>query len=116
MGYGPLSSGLNILGAAMLVLQVVALIDLISRPQRLFPAADKQTKQLWLILIGVAVAWGAMPMLLTQRVVFASFFDIIVIAGTVVALIYWLDVRPAVRAAGGGRSGPGRPSGPRGGW
>ncbi|MGQ0846849.1 MAG: DUF2516 family protein [Sporichthyaceae bacterium] len=113
MGYGPLSSGLNVLGAAMLILHVVALIDVCSRPQAAFPATGKQTKQLWLILLGVAVAWGAMPMLLTQRIVFISVFDIIGIAGTVVALIYLLDVRPAVKAAGG-RGGK-RP-GPRGGW
>jgi len=114
MGYGPLTSGLNILGAAMLILHVLALLDVIARPQAVFPAAEKQTKQLWLILLGVAVAWGVTPMLLTQSLVFNSVFNLIGIAGTVVALIYLLDVRPAVKAAGG--RGPGRTSGPRGGW
>lgn len=114
MGYGPLTSGLNILGAAMLILHALALLDVLSRPQAAFPAVDKQTKQLWLILLGVAVAWGVLPMVLTQRLVFNSVFNFIGIAGTVAALVYLLDVRPAVKAAGG--RGPGKSSGPRGGW
>ncbi|MGQ0463984.1 MAG: DUF2516 family protein [Sporichthyaceae bacterium] len=114
MGYGPLDSGLNLLGACMLVLHVAAFVDVLARPQAVFPAVDKQTKQLWMILLGVAVAWGILPMLLTQEIVFNSIFNIIGIAGTIVALVYLLDVRPAVKAAGG--RGPGKKSGPRGGW
>lgn len=114
MGYGPLSDGLNILGAALLVIHAFALFDASIRPAAAFPAVDKQTKPLWTILLGVAVAWGAMPMLIYQDLVFRGAFDLIVIAGTVVALVYLLDVRPSVRAAGG--RGPGRSRGPRGGW
>lgn len=112
MGYGPLTDGLNILGAALLAVQAFALFDASIRPTAAFPAVDKQTKALWTILLGVAVAWGVMPMLIYQEMVFRSAFDIIVIAGTVVALVYLLDARPAVRAAGG--KGP--RSGGRGGW
>lgn len=113
MGYGPLSDGLNIIGALLLALQAFALLDASLRPPAAFPAVDKQTKALWTILLGVAVAWSVMPILIYQELVFRSAFDIIVIAGTVVALVYLLDARPAVRAAGG--RGP-RSSGPRGGW
>ncbi|HEY2833494.1 MAG TPA: DUF2516 family protein [Sporichthyaceae bacterium] len=115
MSYGPLTSGLNILGAALLLLQAFALADALTRPAAAFPAVDKQTKNLWVILLTVAVAWGVLPMLVYQRFVFRSVLDLIVLAGTVVALVYLLDARPAVRAAGGGR-GPRRPQGPYGPW
>ena len=117
MSYGPLTSGLNILGAGLLLLQIFALADSLTRPAAAFPAVDKQTKNLWVILLSVAVAWGVLPMLIYQRFVFRSVLDLIVLAGTVVALVYLLDARPAVRAAGGGRGrGPRRPQGPYGPW
>ena len=114
MSYGPLTSGLNIIGAALCLLHVLALVDVAIRPAAVFPAVDKQTKQLWLILLCVAVAWDALPMLSLHSLTFRGPLDMIVLAGTVVALVYLLDARPAVRAAGG--RGPRRPQGPRGGW
>jgi hypothetical protein len=114
MGYGPLSSGLNIIGAGLFLLHVAALIDASIRPAAAFPAVDKQTKQLWVILLSIAVAWDALPLLATRRLEFRGPLDMIVLAGTVVALVYLLDARPAVRAAGG--RGPRRPQGPYGPW
>jgi len=114
MGYGPLSSGLNILGAALLVLHAFALVDAAMRPAAAFTAVDKQTKNLWVILLSVAVAWDALPALVYHRLVFRSVMDLIVLAGTVVALVYLIDARPAVRSAGG--RGPRRPQGPYGPW
>ena len=114
MGYGPLSSGLNIMGAALFLLHAFALADAVVRPAAAFPAVDKQTKQLWLILLSVAVAWDALPVLVSGRLVFRSVMDMVVLAGTVVALVYLLDARPAVRSAGG--RGPRRPKGPHGSW
>ncbi|MGQ0623593.1 MAG: DUF2516 family protein [Sporichthyaceae bacterium] len=105
MGYDTLDSAMNLMGAGLLAVHVFALLDVSLRSAAAFPAADKQTKQMWLILLGVAVAWGALPALLTQRLVFRSVFDLLVIAGTVAALVYLLDARPAVRAQGGGRGG-----------
>ncbi|HEX3612828.1 MAG TPA: DUF2516 family protein [Sporichthyaceae bacterium] len=116
MGYGPLTSSLNLIGAGLFLLHVLALVDVIVRPAAVFPAVEKQTKQLWLILLCVAVAWDALPMLQLHSLIFRGPLDLIVLAGTVVALVYLLDARPAVRAAGG--RGPRRrpPQGPRGGW
>jgi hypothetical protein len=115
MSYGPLTSGLNLLGAALLLLHAFALADVLMRPAAAFPAVDKQTKNFWVILLSVAVAWDVLPMLVEQRFVFRNVLGIIVLAGTVVSLVYLLDARPAVRAAGGGR-GPRRPQGPYGPW
>ncbi len=114
MGYGPLTSGLNLIGAGLCLLHVVALVDASIRPAAAFPAVDKQTKQLWVILLSIAVGWDALPVLSARRLVFRGPLDLIVLGGTVVALVYLLDARPAVRSAGG--RGPRRPKGPRGGW
>ena len=114
MGYGQLDSAMNLLGALLLGLHGFALFDVITRPAAVFPAADKQTKQMWLILLGVAVAWGVLPMLLTGELVFRSVFSIVVLAGTVAALVYLLDVRPAVRTMGRGGRGGRPPRTPRG--
>jgi hypothetical protein len=114
MDYGPLTSGLNIIGAGLFLLHLGALLDVSVRPAAAFPAVDKQTKQLWLILLSIAVAWDALPVLASRRLEFRNpLADLIVLAGTVVALVYLLDARPAVRSAGG--RGPRRPPGPRGG-
>jgi hypothetical protein len=109
MGYGPLMSGLNFLGAALFALHLFALVDAVMRPAAAFTAADKQTKQLWVILLSVAVAWDGLPVLVSGQLVFRNVTDMVVLAGTVVALVYVLDARPAVRSAGG--RGPRRPQG-----
>lgn len=62
--------------------------DALMRPAETFVAADKNTKQLWLILLGVAV--GA-------HLVFWSPVSLLNLLGTVAACVYLLDVRPAVR-------------------
>lgn len=88
---------------AMLALHAFALIDAAIRPAAAFPAADKQTKNLWITLLALAVATDLLfP------------FFLFLLAGTVASLVYILDVRPAVRSLGGGRSWPGRKQGPRG--
>lgn len=81
----------NLMLALTLMLFVVkafALVDALSRPADAYLAADKHTKNLWLVLLGLAVAahallWGPLGLLN--------------LAGTVAALVYLADVRPAVR-------------------
>jgi hypothetical protein len=63
--------------------KVFALIDCIRAPEQAFVATGKQTKTLWTVILVVAV--------LTT---FASFLSIL---GLIAALVYLLDVRPAVR-------------------
>ena len=97
---------------AQVLLHLFALLDTAIRPARAFPAADKQTKNLWLTLLGLAVA--------TDAFFATGGLGIFMLAGTVASLVYLVDVRPAVRAIGRGGGGGGwnkrRPSGPRGGW
>lgn len=101
-------SGLNALFALLallaLALQVWAFLDAAVRPTAAFPAADKQTKKFWLILLGVlAVA--------DLAGVGGGILGMVTIIGIIAALVYLLDVRPAVRQYGGRRGTQG-PYGP----
>jgi hypothetical protein len=95
-------------GLVLLVLQLVAfgvqvyaLVDAIRQQTAAFPAAGKQTKRLWLILLSVAAAIGFIS--LGQGLNFL-FFDALAV---VAAAVYLTDVRPAVRGmTGGGNAGP----------
>ena len=80
----------GVLGLLFLVLAVVkvwAMVDAIIRPAAAFPAADKLTKAAWLWILGLALA---------AHLVFASPLGLLSIAGTIAAIVYLLDVRPAV--------------------
>jgi hypothetical protein len=98
----------SVQGIVLLILQLVAfavqiyaLVDAIRQKSAAFPAAGKQTKRLWLILLSVAAAIGFIS--LGQGLSFL-FFDAL---GVVAAAVYLTDVRPAVRGmTGGGSSGP----------
>jgi hypothetical protein len=101
---------MDFLSYAQALLHLFVLFDTAIRPARAFPAADKQTKNLWLTLFGLAVA--------TDIFFVSSPLGLFMLAGTVAALVYMVDVRPAVKAIGRGGGGGGwkrRPSG-GGGW
>jgi Protein of unknown function (DUF2516) len=83
------NSILLLVSFALLCVKGFALVDVVNRRPEVFPAADRQTKALWLILLSVA---------LVAHLVFWNPIGILNLAGTVVALVYLLDVRPAVRA------------------
>jgi hypothetical protein len=89
------------LGVLALGLQGYGLIDAIRRPSNVFEAAGKQTKQLWLILLGVATAIGFVSVVLIGPL---NFFNLLAV---VAAAVYLTDVRPALRrmTGGGGSSG-----------
>jgi len=89
---------------AALGLALFALIDAIRTPEGAFPAAGKQTKQLWLIILGVASA------VLFVVGPFGGF--VVGIAAVVAAGVYAVDVRPAVKQTGG----RGNQEGPYGPW
>ena len=105
----PLYWFLEILAIAALVTEVWALVDAVRRPKGAFPAAGKQTKPLWLIILGVAVVIG-----LYLGVLSGGFgaVGILPIAAFVAAAIYLTDVRPKVREFRGNSSS----SGPYGPW
>ncbi|MFF4651820.1 DUF2516 family protein [Streptomyces sp. NPDC001380] len=93
----------------VIVFKIVALADAAVRREDAYPAADKKTKAFWLLVLGLAVV---LDLLFTNSV-----FGIFVLAGLVAAIVYMVDVRPAVRAVSGGGSGGNRrnagPYGPR---
>ena len=82
------SSFLMIVSLVLFAAQAWAFIDAVSRPGQAFVAADKMTKQAWLIILGVALA---AHMLLWNPI------SILNLAGAVAAIVYLVDARPAMR-------------------
>ena len=122
--FGGLVSAQQIL---FLVLYVVifllcawALVDCAVRPTRAFPAAGKRTKMFWLLITGIAAVVSFVALPLGGG---GSFFGFLAFIGVVGAIVYLVDVRPAVapysgRGRRGGRGGGSSRGGgsPRGGW
>lgn len=92
------------------VFEVWALFDALRTPAGAYAAADKQTKQLWTILLVVANVVG-----LGGAVGMLSLLSILPIAAFLVAAIYLADVRPAVQPYRNKRGGSSS-SGPYGPW
>ena len=92
-------------------LEVFALVDAVRTRPDAFVAAGKQTKPIWLIILGVGTAFGflAIPPYNVLPV-----YQLLPLAGVVAAAVYLTDVRPAVRQIRGG--GGGRNAGPYGPW
>ena len=107
----PLYWFFEILALGAFVAEVWAFIDALRRPARAFVAAGKQTKPLWLIILGVAVAIGLYIGALAGGF---SAIGILPIAAFVASAIYLTDVRPKVKEIGAG--GSGTSSGPYGPW
>jgi len=99
----PLFWFFEVLMLAALVVEAWAFIDALRRPTAAFPAAGKQTKPIWLIILGVATVIGLGS--LAYRVQLVSLFPIIAF---VAAAIYLADVRPKVKEfrSTGGVPGP----------
>ncbi|MBV9291878.1 MAG: DUF2516 family protein [Frankiales bacterium] len=96
----PLHGAFLVLFVAILVVKVAALLDAAIRPQSAYVAAGKQTKTLWVVILVVAV--------LSTGMAFLS------LAGLVAALVYFLDVRPAIKDVP--RGGSQQHMGPYGPW
>jgi hypothetical protein len=97
------------LAAAALVVEGFAFVDAVRRPATAFVAASKQTKPLWLIILGVATVIGLYSVFVGG---IQSLVGILPIAAFVASAIYLTDVRPKVRAIGGGGSSSSGPYGP----
>lgn len=107
--YTPLRDFFLILGLAAFVVEAWAFIDAVRRPAQAFVAVGKQTKQLWLIILGVAAVVG-----LAGAVYGLGPTSILPVAAFVAAAIYLADVRPKVKDFRGG--GDRTHSGPYGPW
>jgi uncharacterized membrane protein len=95
------------------VVEVFALIDAIRVPADAYTSASKQTKKLWLLILGIANVVG-----LAGAANILTILSILPIVAFIVAAIYLADVRPAVatyRGKGGSRGG-GSNMGPYGPW
>ncbi|WUV20640.1 DUF2516 family protein [Streptomyces sp. NBC_01485] len=89
-----------VLYLAMLVLAVVALVMAALFRDDAYRAASKQNKGFWLIILGIAVAVNLLvPMLFLQ------------LAGLVATIVFFVDVRPALRQISGGGGWGGRRGG-----
>ena len=82
-GLMPLHGALIVVFLALLAVKVFALVDAAFRAERNYVVAGKQTKQFWLVVLAIAVV--------------SSFLGFLSLVGLVAALVYLLDVRPAVR-------------------
>ena len=109
--YTPLTYFFLALGLAAFIVEAWAFIDAITRPAYAFVSAGKQTKPLWLIILGVAAVIG-----LAGAVYGVGPTSILPVAAFVAAAIYLADVRPKVRSFPKNRSGSGTSSGPYGPW
>jgi hypothetical protein len=107
--YTPLTLFFLALGLAAFVVEAWAFIDAITRPSQAFVAAGKQTKQLWLIILGVATVVG-----LAFAIIGVGPTSILPVAAFVAAAVYLADVRPKVRSFPKNRSGTSQ--GPYGPW
>jgi hypothetical protein len=81
---GPLHGVFLVISLAMLVVKLWALVDAAIRPSSAFVSEGKQTKGFWVAVLVIAVL--------------VTYIGLFTIIGLIVALVYLLDVRPAVRA------------------
>ncbi|WP_084468829.1 DUF2516 family protein [Nocardiopsis trehalosi] len=91
----------QIIYIAIFVTSLFALIEALRTPAPAYEAMDKQTKKLWVILLGVGT--------LISLLAVVSGSGMLTFLALIAALVFIVDVRPAVRGAG-------RSDGPYGRW
>lgn len=89
--YAPLQYFFVALAVAAFVVEAWAFVDAIIRPQQAFTASGKQTKMIWLIILGVAFVLGL------YAAAYGGVTSILSVAAFVAAAIYLADVRPKVK-------------------
>ena len=89
---GTIALGLSF---AILAMQVFAFVDALRHSSEAYVRAGKRTKQIWLVVTGVAVVLGFLTL--------GNPLNLFALLGVVAAGVYLADVRPAVRSVGGGR-------------
>ncbi|MFD9129023.1 DUF2516 family protein [Kitasatospora sp. NPDC059571] len=96
------------LATAIICFKLFAFVDAAVRREDAYRAADKKTKSFWLIVLGLALGTD----LLLGANVLGNFLTLI---GLVAAIVYMVDVRPAIKQLTGG-GGKRRDIGPYGPW
>jgi hypothetical protein len=107
--YTPLNYFFEALALGAFVVEVWAFIDAIRRPANAYVAAGKQTKPLWLVILGVAAVIGLGYAAYVRNL---SVIQILPVAAFVAAAVYLTDVRPKVKQMGSGGSSRQGPYGP----
>ncbi|MEU6443062.1 MULTISPECIES: DUF2516 family protein [unclassified Streptomyces] len=88
------SNFLSLLSLALTLFCAFAFFDSLFRREDAFRAADKKTKPFWAIILGLALA---------VALIF-GFMSFLPIIGLIAAIVYVVDVRPALKqVTGGGR-------------
>lgn len=72
---------------AALVIQVWAFVDALTHPAGAYLAAGKLTKPAWLAILGVALV----------VVLLSGWFGSLGLAAVIATIVYFVDVRPALR-------------------
>lgn len=80
---------LTVATLALFAVEAWAFVDAVSRRPEVFEAAGKQTKTMWMVILGVALA---------AHLLIWDPISLLNIAGAIASLVYLLDVRPAVAA------------------
>jgi len=86
----------HLIALVVIVVAVIALLDAARRPERAFSSEGKLTKNRWLLILGAGALFALLGLLQLIGVV----LNIVAIAP---AVIYWVDVRPAIKPYGTGR-------------
>ena len=74
---------------ALFAVEAWAFVDAISHKPEAYPAAGKQNKTMWLVILGIALA---AHMLIWHPI------HILNMVGAVASIVYLVDVRPALRS------------------
>ena len=104
--YAPLAYFFVALAIAAFIVEAWAFVDAITRPAQAFVAAGKQTKLIWLIILGVAFVLGL------YAAAYGGVTGFLSVAAFVAAAIYLADVRPKVKEFRRDRSSSSGPYGP----
>ena len=80
---------MGIVSLGMFVAQAFAFVDAVTHRPDAYVAADKLTKPAWTIILGIAVV---------AHMLIWSPLSIFNLVGIVAALVYLVDVRPALRS------------------
>ncbi|QAY69220.1 DUF2516 family protein [Xylanimonas protaetiae] len=89
---------------AVLVAAIIAIADAVRRPERAYTSEGKNTKTIWMLILGAGLLFALLGTLNMIGIV----LNIIAIGP---AAVYWYGVRPAIKPYGTG--GPRRPQGPQ---
>jgi hypothetical protein len=99
------------LATALVGFKLFAFADAATRREDAYRAADKKTKQFWLIILGLALG--------LDLIFGANVMSPLTLVGLVAAIVYMVDVRPAIKQLTDGRGRGGdnkRNMGPYGPW